>query len=154
MNKHQIHNLAALAVSALKYVAYAGVMVCAVGLSCAVQQSYPLWLHSIETEGVVSGYKSVAWQSHGVFGGASASSTSANLPVITFQDQNGVRFTFIGNLGHSRLQAVGGTVAVIYEEDNPSNAIEDRGLENWMAIYIWLFGFTASVFGVLRFRKV
>lgn len=137
--------LAGLVLGVLKYVSYACLAFCLVGLSLSVRRTAPLWAGSLRAEGQVVGFHEIAWQ--GSIDGT-ARTESARLPIVVFRDALNHPRTFTDAMAHGEV--MGQAVPVLYAKGDPSTARIDRGPLNLLEPAIWLFGFLGGLLGAWR----
>lgn len=143
--------IAATLFAVFKLLSIAGLVFCLYGLGASIHQNYPLWLDARYAEGTIVDYKEISWESRNSDG--SSSPTSGKFPVVTFQDSTGALKKFTDNFAHGS-SSLGAKVNVIYSPNAPDRAMVDKGIGNWLATIIWLFGVVCSLLGIKRFSKV
>ncbi len=133
----------------MKYVSILGFIYCLYGSGGNVIKYYPLWINSMTSEGEIIAYKTTH-----IRHSSSGSSFGTKLPIVTFKNLDGKLFETIGHYGqkYSRKRD---KVLVIYDANNPSDAMIDEGfINNWLGLFIFLFGMIVFFLGIKRFSNL
>lgn len=135
----------------LKYVSIAGFIYCLYGVSVGVIKNYQLWINPINTEGKIVGYKKVFIRNN--FDNSS-NAFGTKLPIVEFKDKKGNVNRVVGRFGDETTRK-GDKVSVLYSEKDSKNSIINKGFfNNWLDIFIYLFGLIGFFLGVKRFTNL
>ena len=125
-------------------------LVSSFALAKSLWQDYPLMTRPVKVDGIITDFH---MHDPPIFGNQWLISFAYQVPVVTYQGDKGISHQVESRYGDNNA-ALGMSVPVLFDGNNPDNAIVDHGvLHNWLTEYVWLFVSLFSLMGIRRFSS-